>query len=112
MNPLLLLSIPVISALIGWITNYLAVKMIFRPHTPLKILGITFHGILPKRKSALAYEIGETVERELISHEDIKKAIDNPEFHSELSSSVLEAIKKVVVLTCSEVSWRARATLR
>ncbi len=73
MNPILLISIPLISALIGWITNYLAVKMIFRPHIPIKILGITFHGILPKRKSALAHEIGETVERELISHDDIKK---------------------------------------
>ena len=97
MNPVLLILIPIISALIGWITNFLAVKMIFRPHIPTKILGITFHGILPKRKSALAVEIGATVERELISHDDIKKAIDNPEFHKELSSSVLEAIKKVVV---------------
>lgn len=93
----LLISIPVISALIGWITNFLAIKMIFRPHKPFRFLGITIQGILPRRKADLAVQIGETVEKELISHNDIKKAIDNPEFHKELSSSVVEAIDKVIV---------------
>ena len=97
MNPILLISIPVISALIGWITNYLAIKMIFRPYTPIKVLGFTIHGILPRRKADLAKQIGLTVEKELISHNDIKNAIDNPEFHKELSLSVIEAVEKVIV---------------
>ncbi len=97
MSIILLISIPLISALIGWITNYLAIKMLFRPHKPIKLLGFTIQGILPRRKADLAIQIGETVEKELISHDDIKSAIDNPEFHKELSSTVVGAIEKVIV---------------
>jgi uncharacterized membrane protein YheB (UPF0754 family) len=104
MSIVLLISIPLISALIGWVTNYLAIKMIFRPYTPIKILGFTIHGILPRRKEALAEQIGQTVEQELISHDDIKKAIDNPEFHKELSSSVIGAIETVIVEKLGEAN--------
>jgi uncharacterized membrane protein YheB (UPF0754 family) len=97
MSSVLLVSIPLISALIGWVTNYLAIKMLFRPHKPVKILGFTIQGILPRRKSDLAIQIGETVEKELISHDDIKKAIDNPDFHKELSVTVVGAIETVLV---------------
>ncbi len=93
----LLISIPVISALIGWVTNFFAIKMIFRPHKPFKLFGLTIQGILPRRKADLAIQIGDTVEKELISHNDIQKAIDNPEFHKELSSTVVMAIDKVIV---------------
>ncbi len=96
MNPIILVIIPLISALIGWITNYLAVKMIFRPHKEISFLGLKIQGILPKRKKELAQRIGETVERELISHDDLQKAMDNPEFHKELTESVTTAIKKVI----------------
>lgn len=91
-----LLVIPLISALIGWITNFLAVKMIFRPHKEISILGIKIQGLLPKRKSDLAIKIGETVEKELISHDDIQKAVDNPEFHKELTQTVMGGIEKVI----------------
>jgi uncharacterized membrane protein YheB (UPF0754 family) len=97
MSPIVLILIPVISALIGWITNFLAVKMIFRPHKEISILGFKLQGLLPKRKKDLAEKIGNTVEQELISHDDIKKAVDNPEFHKELSSTVITAIEKVLV---------------
>jgi len=97
MSFITIISIPLISALIGWLTNYVAIKMLFRPHLPLKILGFTFQGILPRRKSDLAIQIGQTVEQELISHDDIRKAVDNPEFHKGLSSSVIDAVEKVIV---------------
>ncbi len=96
MSPVLLVSIPLISALIGWFTNFIAIKMLFRPHKAIKIFGITIQGILPRRKAELAEQIGETVERELISHDDIQKAIDNPEFHDELSQSVVSSIEVVI----------------
>jgi uncharacterized membrane protein YheB (UPF0754 family) len=66
------LSIPLIAALIGWVTNYLAVKMIFRPRRPIRILGITIQGLIPKRQMQIAVSIGETVARDLLSHDDIK----------------------------------------
>jgi uncharacterized membrane protein YheB (UPF0754 family) len=73
-----LLSIPVISALIGWVTNYIAVKMIFRPRKPYKVLFLKFHGLIPRRQKELAKSIASAIERELISHRDIENAIKRP----------------------------------
>lgn len=81
---LIYLSIPIISGLIGWLTNWLAVRMIFRPRRAVRILGFEIIGLIPKRRSDLARKIGETVEQELLSHRDIEQAVNNPAFHSEI----------------------------
>lgn len=69
------LSIPIVAALIGWITNYIAVKMIFRPRKPIHFLGLRIQGLLPKRQYEIAESIGETVARDLLSHEDVRNAV-------------------------------------
>ena len=88
--------VPVISALIGWITNYLAVKMIFRPKTEINILGIKIQGLIPKRKLDLAEKIGETVENELISHKDIHDAVNTESFHEDVLNSIIATIEKFI----------------
>ena len=74
-----LLFIPLISAFIGWFTNWIAIKMLFHPREPKKILGITFHGIFPKRQKQFAEKLGKLVSEELLSFEDIEEKITNPE---------------------------------
>jgi uncharacterized membrane protein YheB (UPF0754 family) len=74
-----LLLIPVISAFIGWFTNWIAIKMLFHPREPKKILGITIHGIFPKRQKVFAEKLGKLVSDELLSFEDIQEKIINPE---------------------------------
>src|ERR1700741_3380918 len=74
-----LLLIPVISAFIGWITNWVAIKMLFHPRYPKKILGITFHGIFPKRKQQFAEKLGKLVSAEFLSYPDIEQKISDPE---------------------------------
>lgn len=71
---------PLVCGLIGWLTNHLAVKMLFRPRRPVRILGFTVQGVFPKRQKALAANLGEMVEAELISHEDITELIRDPSF--------------------------------
>lgn len=95
-NTYVLWCIPPISALIGWITNYIAVKMIFRPRKPIRFLGITILGLIPKRKSDLARKIGETVENELISHKDIHRVVNTPEFHEEILVSISKVIDSFI----------------
>ena len=66
---------PLIGAVIGYFTNYLAVKMLFRPYYPKRIgkIRIPFTpGIIPKRKHALAQAIGRAVGENLFTGEDIK----------------------------------------
>lgn len=74
-----LILIPLISAFIGWFTNWIAIKMLFHPKLPTKILGITFHGIFPKRQKQFAEKLGKLVSQELLSFSDIEKKIANPE---------------------------------
>ena len=79
---------PIVAALIGWITNYLAVKMIFRPHRPVRILGITLQGLVPRRQKELALSIGETVERDLISGKDVTKLLQSPDMQRQIEQLV------------------------
>lgn len=68
-----LLTLGIIGALIGWITNKVAIKLLFRPINPINIpfTGLKIHGLIPKRKSDIARNIGEVVSQELISVEDM-----------------------------------------
>lgn len=71
--------IPVISAFIGWFTNWIAIKMLFHPREPKKILGITIQGIFPKRQQQFAEKLGKLVSSELLSYADIATKITNPQ---------------------------------
>lgn len=65
---------PIICAFIGCFTNYIAIKMLFRPYNGKKILGrnIPFTpGIIPKRKKDVAKSIGNVVSVELIDKSEI-----------------------------------------
>ena len=74
-----LILIPIISAFIGWFTNWIAIKMLFHPKEPKKILGITFHGIFPKRQQQFAEKLGKLVSSELLSFKEIEQKITSPE---------------------------------
>ena len=74
-----LLSIPFISAFIGWFTNWIAIKMLFHPKDPKKFLFLTFQGVFPKRQRQFAEKLGKMVSTELISFKEIEDKIVNPE---------------------------------
>jgi len=65
-------------AFIGWGTNWLALKMLFHPRQPIGIGPLKFQGVIPRRKMDIAARLGEMVENELVSHEDIRTALENP----------------------------------
>jgi uncharacterized membrane protein YheB (UPF0754 family) len=71
--------LPLISAFIGWVTNWVAIKMLFHPKNPVRVLGITFHGIFPKRQQVFAQKLGALVSNELLSFSDIEAKITSPE---------------------------------
>lgn len=96
MKILTYLLIPVISALIGWITNFIAVKMIFRPRKELNFLGFKIIGLIPKRKKDLALKIAETVEKELISHRDLKEIVKTEDFHNQTKNIIRSKIETFI----------------
>ena len=70
-----LLSIPLISACIGWISIWLAIKFLFHPKNPILILGFTIQGIIPKRQKQFAQRVGKLVGEELFSFNEIEQKI-------------------------------------
>lgn len=75
MSPWIFVTLPLIGGLIGWATNWVAVRMIFRPRRPVRLLGFTFQGLLPRRRSDLARSVADTVERDLISVDDVQQVV-------------------------------------
>lgn len=71
--------IPFISAFIGWFTNWIAIKMLFHPKEPKRILFMTIQGIFPKRQQQFAQKLGSTVARELLHFDEIASRINDPE---------------------------------
>lgn len=90
------LASPLICAFIGWMTNYLAIRMLFHPRQPLNVLGWTWQGLFPKRQSELAARLGQLVESELLSHQDIRRVIDDPDFQVRLRTLVENAVHRFV----------------
>ena len=74
-----LILIPLISAFIGWFTNWIAIKMLFHPRVPKKVLGITIHGIFPKQQKQFAEKLGKLVSTELLSFNEIEEKITSPQ---------------------------------
>ena len=70
------ITIPAIGALIGFCTNWLAVKMIFRPIKPVNLLGLRLHGLVPRRQQDLARAIGRLVGNHLVEHKDIVRGLN------------------------------------
>lgn len=74
-----LLSIPVISGFIGWVTNWVAIKMLFHPKKQVNFLGIKIQGIFPKSQEQFAIKLGKLVSEQLLSFDDIESKLTNPE---------------------------------
>jgi uncharacterized membrane protein YheB (UPF0754 family) len=79
---------PFVGAFIGWLTNYVAIKMLFRPRQPWRVLGLSLQGVMPKRQHDLALKIGQVVEEELLHSEDILKAINSEELRAHLAAVI------------------------
>lgn len=72
-NIIRILILAIIGGLIGYITNVIAIKLIFRPINPIKvpIFNIEIIGMIPKRKKEIAINIGRIVEEQFLSIDEI-----------------------------------------
>ena len=99
---ILLILLPFISAFIGWFTNWVAVKMLFHPRLPTRILGITFHGIFPKRQVQFAQKLGATVAGELIHFKDIAAQMSDPAAIAEIMPQLETQIDEFLAVRIKE----------
>lgn len=87
-----IIFIPLVSGLIGWITNFVAIKMLFHPRRPVNVLGYQLQGVFPKRKAHLARNLGRIIANDLFSTDMLVDQFDTPETREELRRAISERI--------------------
>lgn len=109
-----LLKVLTISGLIGFMTNWVAIKMLFKPTKRRPILG---QGLIPAQKDRIAYRLARAVSEDLINPEIIKRKIhesqaitryrekathyirqiiDDPGFRTELKTLVISYVDEII----------------
>ena len=91
---------PVIGAIIGYCTNYIAIKMMFRPFEAKKIgkFKVPFTpGIIPRRKESMAKAIGRVVEENLLNEDTVKNALLSDEVKNQIEK--MKGLLRISFLT-------------
>lgn len=84
---------PIVGTVIGWLTNFVAIKLLFRPHKPINILGIRVQGLIPKRRKDIAQGMAHSIEKQLLSSKDLAAALDNVDWKKEVEKTVEEVVE-------------------
>lgn len=74
--------------MIGWITNFIAIKMLFRPYKEINFIFFKIQGLLPKRKNEIGHSIAEVVDKELVSMKDIISKISSSDIEESMGSLI------------------------
>ena len=98
MNYFEFVLMPVIGALIGWWTNLFAIKLIFWPINPIKLplLNIEFQGLIPKRRLDISKNIGDVLEKEILSSDDIVERLVSEDSKQQLLKCVKDLIESKI----------------
>jgi uncharacterized membrane protein YheB (UPF0754 family) len=88
---------PIVGAIIGYITNGIAIKMLFRPLKPIYVFGkrLPFTpGIIPKEKSRIAKNIGQVIADKLINEETLKATLKSEQIYTHIYNKIDREIDK------------------
>lgn len=89
----------IIATVHGYAAAWLAIRMLFRPRNPVKILGITIfpQGMIPRHRDRLANAIGKAVGEELVSQETIMEELMGKEFLRKKIQSVVDSYSEELI---------------
>ena len=86
---------PLVGAVIGYITNDIAIRMLFRPHQAKYFMGIHIlftPGIIPKEKARIAGAIGKAVSENLMNREVLEKSLLSDEMLTKMNNAIDEFV--------------------
>lgn len=87
---------PLLGAIIGYITNYIAIKMLFRPLEPKYLFGkqLPFTpGIIPRRKAQFAEALGRAVFDKFFNWDDLELVFRSDEFADKVASEIVKELR-------------------
>jgi uncharacterized membrane protein YheB (UPF0754 family) len=93
-----------IGAIIGYITNWLAIKMLFRPLEEKSFMGMKVPftpGLIPKEKSRIAKSVGEAIGEHLLTKETMVNSLCSEKMNNQLKKWVKKKVKEVEISTTS-----------
>lgn len=96
--------LPVFGALIGWFTDWLAIKLVFFPRRPKRIGPLVFHGVFQQRRDEVAKQYAEIVARDVMTVPNIIDAV----LRGPKSDRLLMMIRRAVEATIDEQAATAR----
>ena len=88
--------LPVLGMLIGWGTNWLALKMLFKPRKLFGVGRYKIQGLIPSRRNDLSGTIAKTISDELLSSEDLVKAMNELDIKGIALSQVNSIVEKKI----------------
>ena len=86
---------PAVGAVIGYITNDIAIRMLFRPHQAKYIFGVHVPftpGIIPKEKARIAGAIGKAVSENLMNREVLEKSLLSDDMLGKIGNAIDEFV--------------------
>lgn len=95
-----ILSMGIVGALIGWLTNVAALKLLFRPQQAyaVPLIGWRIQGLIPKRQRDMAVAIGDIVSTDLLTGNDIAQSLSRPEIKERIASKVASHVQERVLV--------------
>ncbi len=97
---------PLVGAIIGYVTNALAIKMLFRPLKAYYIWGIKIPftpGIIPRQRESLASNIGTMVSSQLISADTVQSRLNSPGTREALEQNIAHSLEAYASKTFREL---------
>lgn len=93
-----LVLLTLLGAFIGWFTNHLAVRMLFRPRRPWRFPGLPWavQGVLPRRRRELITAISEAVGRELLPADYLLQRVTAPRVRERIAGEVAATVARRV----------------
>lgn len=88
------LVIPLLGAFIGWITNVLAIRLLFRPRRPYKFLFWTLQGLIPKRRAEIAASLAAIIDKDLLPLDEIINRLKTSAVEERVATLVGELVRQ------------------
>ncbi|MBQ9155188.1 MAG: DUF445 family protein [Eubacterium sp.] len=91
------IMVPIVGAIIGYATNWIAVKMLFRPHYEIRVFGFKLPftpGVIPKGQKRMAKAVGRAVEDQLLTMDVLKAVLLSDDMKDKVRDSVKQWMEK------------------
>ena len=85
-----------IGAIIGYVTNDIAIRLLFRPLRPKRVLGMTLQGLIPRRQHEIAASLGAIMAEHILDGQALAGKLMDPETMNEVESVLERTVRRKV----------------